>query len=167
MSCVGGHASLLPRCTMTVPLNTTDQAPRVGRLASGPLDNLGDVAGVSVGHSTLADGAVQTGVTVIRPHGGNLYRDRVPAAAVVINGFGKSIGLVQVEELGLIDTPIALTNTFSVPAVAMLHDAGLDPLFQAAPDCTEQAIVHALWHATSVVGYRGRRRAALREWLVS
>jgi D-aminopeptidase len=54
----------------------------------------------------------------VRPHAGNLFRDRVPAAAVVLNGFGKSVGLVQVEELGLLDTPIALTNTFSVSAVA-------------------------------------------------
>lgn len=77
-----------------------------------------DVPGVSVGHCTLDDGAIQTGVTVVRPHGGNLYRDKVPAAATVINGFGKSIGLVQVEELGVLETPIALTNTFGVGAIA-------------------------------------------------
>jgi D-aminopeptidase len=57
-------------------------------------------------------------VTVVRPHGGDPYRDRVPAAGVVLNGFGKSVGLMQVEELGVLETPIALTNTFSVPAVA-------------------------------------------------
>jgi D-aminopeptidase len=76
------------------------------------------VAGVTVGHCTLADGACQTGVTVIRPHAGNVYRDKVPAAAAVLNGFGKSIGLVQVDELGVLETPIALTNTFSVGALA-------------------------------------------------
>ncbi|QCP52561.1 P1 family peptidase [Trinickia violacea] len=77
-----------------------------------------DVPGVSVGHCTLDDGSIQTGVTVVRPNGGNLYRDKVPAAATVINGFGKSIGLVQVEELGVLETPIALTNTFGVGAIA-------------------------------------------------
>lgn len=93
-------------------------APRVGRLPRGPRDAITDVPGVTVGHCTLADGAVQTGVTVVRPHGGDPYRDRVPAAGVVLNGFGKSVGLMQIEELGVLETPIALTNTFAVPAVA-------------------------------------------------
>jgi L-aminopeptidase/D-esterase len=66
----------------------------------------------------LDEGAVQTGVTVIRPHPGDPFLEKVPAAASVINGFGKSIGLVQVEELGVLETPIALTNTFGVAAVA-------------------------------------------------
>ena len=94
------------------------QAPRIGTLPSGPLDAISDVAGVRVGHCTLAEGDLQTGVTVVRPHAGDPFRERVPAAAAVINGFGKSIGLVQVEELGVLETPIALTNTFSVAAVA-------------------------------------------------
>lgn len=93
-------------------------APRVGALRSGPRNAITDVAGVTVGHLTRADGPVQTGVTVVRPHGGDLFVDKVPAAAAVINGFGKSIGLVQVEELGVLETPIALTNTFSVGTVA-------------------------------------------------
>lgn len=92
--------------------------PQVGSLPTGPRDAISDVAGVSVGHHTLADGATQTGVTVVRPHQGNLFLDRVPAAAVVLNGFGKSVGLVQIEELGVLETPIAMTNTFSVAAVA-------------------------------------------------
>src|SRR6476620_4848805 len=92
--------------------------PRIGTLASGPRDAIGDVPGVTVGHHTLAEGDVQTGVTVVRPHAGDPYRDKVPAAAVVFNGFGKSVGLVQVRELGVLETPIALTNTYSVPAVA-------------------------------------------------
>jgi len=97
---------------------STTGVPHVGSLPAGPLDSIADVAGVTVGHCTLADGAVQTGVTVIRPHGGDPYRDKVPAAATVLNGFGKSIGLVQVDELGVLETPLALTNTFSVGAVA-------------------------------------------------
>ena len=92
--------------------------PRVGWLPAGPRDSICDVAGVTVGHATLADGPLQTGVTVVRPHGGDLFRDKVPAAAAILNGFGKSIGLVQVAELGVLETPIALTNTFSVAAVA-------------------------------------------------
>jgi len=92
--------------------------PRVGRMASGSRDAITDVPGVSVGHVTLAQGACQTGVTVVRPHPGNVYTDKVPAAASVINGFGKSTGLVQVRELGVLETPIALTNTFGVGTVA-------------------------------------------------
>jgi D-aminopeptidase len=94
------------------------EPPFIGRLPAGARDAITDVAGVTVGHCTLDDGDVQTGVTVVRPHAGDAYRDRVPAAAVVLNGFGKSIGLVQVEELGVLETPIALTNTYSVAAVA-------------------------------------------------
>jgi D-aminopeptidase len=93
--------------------------PRIGSLPSGRRDAITDVAGVTVGHCTLDEGPVQTGVTVVRPHGGNLFRDRVPAAAVVLNGFGKSVGLVQVAELGVLETPVALTNTFSVSEVAI------------------------------------------------
>jgi D-aminopeptidase len=92
--------------------------PHIGGLPSGPRDAITDVAGITVGHCTLAEGDVQTGVTVVRPHAGDLFRDRVPAAAVVLNGFGKSVGLMQVEELGVMETPIALTNTYSVAAVA-------------------------------------------------
>lgn len=94
------------------------QAPRIGTLPSGPLDLISDVAGVTVGHCTLAEGSLQTGVTVVKPHAGDPYRDRVPAAAVVLNGFGKSIGLVQLEELGVLETPIALSNTYAVGALA-------------------------------------------------
>ena len=87
-------------------------------LTQGLRNAITDVAGVTVGHHTLDAGEVQTGVTVVRPHGGDLFRDRVPAASVVLNGFGKSIGLMQVEELGVLETPIALTNTFSVATMA-------------------------------------------------
>ncbi len=97
---------------------STQGVPRIGTLPAGSRDSIADVPGVTVGHCTLAQDAVQTGVTVIRPHGGDPYRDKVPAAATVLNGFGKSIGLVQVDELGVLETPVALTNTFSVGAVA-------------------------------------------------
>jgi D-aminopeptidase len=92
--------------------------PRIGDLPAGPLNSMGDVAGVSVGHATLADGPVQTGVTIVRPHAGDCFMQKVPAGVAVINGFGKSVGLVQVQELGVLESPIALTNTFAVGTVA-------------------------------------------------
>ncbi len=85
-----------------------------GRLPAGRLNLITDVPGVSVGHASLVDGDIRTGVTAIRPHPGDVFRDRPIAAAHVLNGFGKSIGLMQVEELGQIETPILLTNTLSV-----------------------------------------------------
>jgi D-aminopeptidase len=97
-----------------MPANTL---PYIGTLIQGPRNAITDVEGVTVGHRTLDDGGVQTGVTVIRPHAGDPFRDKVPAAAVVLNGFGKSVGLVQLAELGVLETPIALTNTFSVGTV--------------------------------------------------
>ena len=78
-----------------------------------------DIPGVRVGQVTLqnAEKAIHTGVTVILPHGGNLFKEKVPAGVSIINGFGKSAGLVQVEELGTLETPIALTNTLNVGKV--------------------------------------------------
>ena len=82
----------------------------------GEKDLITDVPGVLVGHTTLIDPAkdIHTGVTAVLPHGGNLFRDKVMADCSVINGFGKSIGLLQVQELGTIETPIILTNTMSI-----------------------------------------------------
>jgi len=93
--------------------------PDVGRLPSGPRGTIADVAGVTVGHATIAAGDLQTGVTVVRPHAGDPFVDKVPAAAVVINGFGKSAGLMQLNELGVLETPIALTTTLQVGTIAM------------------------------------------------
>lgn len=73
--------------------------PHIGALPAGVRNSIADVAGVTVGHATLAGGAIQTGVTVVRPHAGDPFLDKVPAASVVLNGFGKSIGLVQVADL--------------------------------------------------------------------
>ncbi|HAS74036.1 MAG TPA: aminopeptidase [Clostridiales bacterium UBA8960] len=86
----------------------------VGEGKKGPRNLITDVKGVRVGHVTLSEGDINTGVTAILPHGGNLFREKVTAATYVINGFGKSIGTVQVDELGTIETPIILTNTLSV-----------------------------------------------------
>lgn len=88
----------------------------VGILPTGPLNAITDVEGVKVGHKTLRRGeSVRTGVTVILPHDGNLFQEKVPAAIYLGNAFGKLAGYTQVEELGNIETPIALTNTLSVP----------------------------------------------------
>lgn len=86
-----------------------------GLLAPGPNNAITDVAGVLVGQVSLIQGdTVRTGVTAIRPHPGNLFQAKVPAAAVVANGFGKLAGYTQIRELGEIETPIILTNTLSV-----------------------------------------------------
>ena len=95
-----------------------------GILATGPLNALTDVEGVLVGHLTLIEGdSIRTGATTIRPHGGNLFQDRVPAGLAVGNGFGKLMGATQLVEIGELETPIVLTNTLSVPRAA---DAILD-----------------------------------------
>lgn len=99
----------------------------LGRLAPGPANAITDVPGVSVGHCTVVSGEgalvrgvtpVRTGVTAVLPHGDDLFAAKVPAAAEVFNGFGKSVGLVQIAELGELETPILLTNTLSVGRAA-------------------------------------------------
>lgn len=91
----------------------------VGVLPTGPLNAITDVMGVAVGQVTVIEGDnIRTGVTVILPHTGNLFKEKVPGAVVVGNGFGKLVGSTQVNELGEIETPIALTSTLSVPRVA-------------------------------------------------
>ena len=80
----------------------------------GERDLITDVPGVKVGHVTLKEGDIHTGVTAVLPHGGNCFQDKVMAGVSVINGFGKSAGLIQIQELGTIETPILLTNTLSV-----------------------------------------------------
>jgi len=104
---------------------TTLGAPRVGSLPSGERDAITDVSGVAVGHCTLADGATQTGATVLLPQPSNLFLHKLPAGLAVINGFGKSAGLMQVQELGVLESPIALVNTFAVGAAstALIRDA--------------------------------------------
>jgi D-aminopeptidase len=98
----------------------------VGVLPPGPHNAITDVAGVLVGHTTLVRGEdVRTGVSVVVPHKGNLFREKVPGAVFVGNGFGKLMGSTQVNELGEIETPVLLTSTLNVPRVA---DALLDYL---------------------------------------
>jgi D-aminopeptidase len=90
-----------------------------GSMSPGELNAITDVPGVLVGHVTIIEaGRFQTGVTAVLAHGGNLFREKVPAAIVVGNGFGKLAGLSQVQELGTIETPVLLTGTLSVPRAA-------------------------------------------------
>lgn len=87
-----------------------------GIFPPGPLNAITDIQGVRVGHRAIIQGdSIRTGVTAIIPAGGNLFQNKVPAAAYVGNGFGKAAGLLQVRELGNIETPIVLTNTLAVP----------------------------------------------------
>jgi D-aminopeptidase len=110
-----------------------------GCLPTGPRNSIVDVPGLRVGHVTLVEGETRTGVTAVLPHGEDLFRWKAPAACCVINGFGKSVGLMQVEELGAVETPILLTNTFAVPACAR---ALIDLAIEANP---------AIGRATSTV----------------
>ena len=92
---------------------------KIGVLPQGKLNAITDVAGVTVGHTTLIKGdSVRTGVTAIVPHAGNIFQQKVPAAIYTGNGFGKLAGSTQVKELGNLESPIILTNTLSV-ATAM------------------------------------------------
>jgi D-aminopeptidase len=108
----------------------------IGALPTGPNNAISDVTGVRVGHATLlrgqgplrpGAGPVRTGMTVVLPHAGNLFREKVRGAVHTINGFGKACGFEEVRELGLIESPIALTNTLNVWTVAdALVDDALD-----------------------------------------
>lgn len=93
---------------------------KIGRMAHGPRNAISDVAGVTVGHCTVDDARHRTGVTVVMPCRDDIYREKMVAACHVLNGFGKTAGLMQIGELGTLETPIALTNTLNV---GLVHDA--------------------------------------------
>lgn len=97
-----------------------DYGVHIGTLPRGARNAITDVPGVTVGQTTINTEAHKTGVTVIIPAEGCLFRDKVVGAACVINGFGKTLGLMQIDELGTIETPIAITNTLNV---GLVHDA--------------------------------------------
>lgn len=99
----------------------------IGDMKTGRLNKITDVPGVTVGHATVDTKEHKTGVTVILPCTDNPFIRKLTAAAYIHNGFGKSQGLVQVEELGTLETPIALTNTLNVGRV---HDAVVDYMIE-------------------------------------
>lgn len=119
------HLFLISLLIIPLSLNSQDRK-RIrenglspGIMQPGELNAITDVPGVLVGHQTLIKGdKIRTGVTVIQPHAGNLFQEKVPAAVSVGNGFGKAIGFTQVQELGSLETPIALTSTLNVFSVA-------------------------------------------------
>ncbi|HCA80603.1 MAG TPA: aminopeptidase [Bacteroidetes bacterium] len=105
--------SLLPQSTERPRLR--ELGVEIGIFQTGKHNAITDVPGVLVGHRTVIEGDnIRTGVTAILPHEGNLFREKIPAALYVGNGFGKLVGATQLEELGQIETPILLTNTLSV-----------------------------------------------------
>ena len=111
----------------------------IGDLKTGEKNCITDVAGVAVGHVTLdyslEDGEhACTGVTAILPHSGNLFTQKVVGASYVVNGYGKTAGLVQVDELGLIESPIMLTNTMTVPEASA---AAMEYMLEATADIAE------------------------------
>ncbi|HEY3249246.1 MAG TPA: P1 family peptidase [bacterium] len=105
--------------------------PNIGVLPVGPHNAITDVVGVRVGHASIRGGALRTGVTAVLPTAQNLFVHKVTAAAAVLNGYGKSIGLMQIEELGTLETPILITSTLNVPRAA---DALLTCVMEANPD---------------------------------
>jgi D-aminopeptidase len=118
-----------------------DVGIRIGNLLTGPHNAITDVPDVRVGHVTLIEGEgahepgkgpVRTGVSAILPHGGNLFREKVAASVFVQNGFGKCIGQEQIDELGVIESPIALTGTMNVGIVA---DGLIQHAIEHNPDC--------------------------------
>ena len=102
------------------PTRIRDLGVTVGNMPTGRLNKITDVPGVTVGHATIDTDRQKTGVTVILPAEGNLFTHPLTAACHVINGFGKTAGLMQVQELGYLETPIALTGTLNV---GKIHDA--------------------------------------------
>jgi D-aminopeptidase len=120
--------------------NAREMGVRIGVLPTGPLNSITDVAGVLVGQTTIVRGDnIRTGVTAILPHGGNLFREKVPGAVFIGNAFGKLAGSTQVNELGEIETPILLTCTLCVPRAAdalieyMLALAGNEDVMSVNP----------------------------------
>lgn len=97
-----------------------DYGIKIGELPRGKYNKITDVKGVKVGHSTIDNDENKTGVTVILPCEENIYTNKLVAASYVLNGYGKTLGLVQIDELGTLESIIALTNTLNI---GLVHDA--------------------------------------------
>jgi D-aminopeptidase len=135
-----------------------DLGIEVGSLRPGPLNAITDVPGVRVGHTTLIEGSgplqpgigpIRTGVTVIVPHAGNLYERRVPAATHVLNGAGEMTGRAQVDEWGVLETPIYLTNTHNV---GLVYDAAVEHTIAQTPAILKGGFVIPVVAETSDAG---------------
>jgi len=113
------------------PLHRRKRLVEIGTLSHGPFNRITDVEGVTVGHATLRDETTNTGVTAVHPHQGNVFKEKCEAGHAVFNGFGKSMGLVQLEETGTIETPVVFTNTLSAGtafAAVAAHTVAKNPL---------------------------------------
>lgn len=108
-----------------------DYGVKIGQLETGKYNAITDVEGVTVGHVTLSDQNMQTGVTAILPHQGNTFKEKLIASSHVINGFGKTMGTIQMAELGTLETPILLTNTLNVGTAA---DTLIDYVLERNPE---------------------------------
>jgi len=104
---------------------------KIGNMMKGKRNSIADVPGVTVGHCTVDTPSHKTGVTVVLPCGDDIFRGKMVAACHVLNGFGKSAGLMQITELGTLETPIALTNTLNVGKV---HDAMVEYMCRRAEE---------------------------------
>ena len=102
---------------------------KIGKMEHGIRNNIADVPGVTVGHCTVDNDRHKTGVTVVMPCKDDIFKNKMVAACHVLNGFGKTAGLMQIQELGTLESPIALTNTLNV---GLVHDALVEFLCQAA-----------------------------------
>ena len=121
VSAVVGFTVLLPMAGLSAQARATarDLGVVIGILPPGPLNAITDVRGVLVGHQTIVSGdSINTGVTAIIPHGGNIFQEKVPGAVVIGNAFGKLAGSTQVQELGELESPVILTCTLCVPRAA-------------------------------------------------
>lgn len=99
----------------------------IGELPKGKLNKITDVKGIKVGHCTIDTSESKTGVTVILPMEENIFINKLIAASYVLNGYGKTLGLVQIDELGSLESIIALTNTLNV---GLVHDAVVDYMIE-------------------------------------
>jgi D-aminopeptidase len=103
---------------MTKP-RLRDLGIAIGTMPPGPLNAITDVPGVRVGHETLLhpEAGIATGVTAVFPHEGSVFQQMVPAAITVLNGAGEMTGRSQIDEYGILESPVAITNTLSVGVV--------------------------------------------------
>lgn len=85
-----------------------------GGLKTGRHNCIADVPGVAVAHHTVKKGDIISGFTIVLPHGGNLYQEKMFAGCAILNGFGKSAGLMLIQEVGALESAVVLTNTMAV-----------------------------------------------------
>ena len=117
-------------------IRARDMGIKIGVMKPGRYNAITDVEGVGVGHSTIIEGEgplvigkgpIRAGVTAIAPHQGNVYENKVRAAVYAYNAYGKAVGLLQVSHMGVIETPILLTDTLNTWIVA---DALIDYMYE-------------------------------------